>query len=64
MMWFDLMEICSMEVTLFCVCVCRGDLVCVAKEQFQSIDRKDLVSGLEGYYLKCQAVGIALWRLL
>ena len=63
MMGFDLMEICSMEVTLFCVFVCKGDLVHAAKESFQRTGRECLVSGLEAYHLKCQEAGIALWRV-
>lgn len=63
MMGFDLMEICSMEVTLFCVFVCKGDLVLAAKESFQSTGRECLVSGLEANHLKCQEAGITLWRV-
>lgn len=62
-MWFDLMEICSLEVTLFCVCVCKGDLVHAAKKSFQSLNRECLVSGLEGCHLQSQEVGIPLQRL-
>lgn len=62
MMWFDLMEICSLEVTLFCVFVCKGDLVHAAKKSFQSLNRECLVSGLEGCHLQAQEVGIALQR--
>lgn len=62
MMWFDLMEICSLEVTLFCVFVCKGDLVHAAKKSFQSFNRECLVSGLEGCHLQSQKVGIAIQR--
>lgn len=62
-MWFDLMEICSLEVTLFCVFVCKGDLVHAAKKSFQSLNRECLVSGLEGCHLQSQEVGIPLQRL-
>ena len=62
MMWFDLMEICSLEVTLFCVFVCK-DLVHAAKKSFQSLNRECLVSGLEGCHLQFQEVGIPLQRL-
>lgn len=48
-----------MEVTLFCVFICKGGLVHAAKEFSQSIGRECLVSGLDNY-LKCQEVGVAL----
>lgn len=57
-------NMCSMELALFFVFVCKEDLVHAAKKSFERIDREYSVPGLAGYYLKCQEVGITLWRLL
>lgn len=63
-MWFDLMEICSLEVTLFCVFVCKRPWSMLPKNHFQSLNRECLVSGLEGCHLQAQEVGIALQERL
>lgn len=38
--WFDLMETYSIGVTLFCMFVCKRNLVHGAKESFPGIDRE------------------------